>query len=253
MELVPPVGDDLPKAADDLFALSLGEFTRRRNDLAKKLKADGDAKGSAEVAALAKPTLAAWALNQLARKESNLITELIKADETLRNPASRLESREASKVRNEIIKKIVSAASGTLEAQGHSAGPGVTQKITQVLLAVGADEDGAKDLAAGRLQRDLQPGGLGDPSWASGSGAGDQLQPDNRDQLEAQRQRKVLSEEISRLADTAEELRHAAELAEDDVTDARIGLKITQDKSMAAQKKLVQALKVLKRKREELP
>ena len=54
---------------DQLFALPLDEFTAARNELARRLKQDGDAEAAEGVRGLAKPTVAAWAVNQLARRE----------------------------------------------------------------------------------------------------------------------------------------------------------------------------------------
>ncbi|MGI8427075.1 MAG: alanine-zipper protein [Actinomycetota bacterium] len=251
MKLVPPIGDDLPKAADELFALALAEFTTARNDLAKQLKADGDPKASAEVAALAKPSLAAWALNQLARGQSNLIEEMIKADEALRAPKSRAEIREASQVRNEIIRKIVLAASDVLTANGHNAGPAVAQKITQTLLAVGATADASQDLLAGRLQKDLEPGAL-EPSWEQQPGASSGPTPDTSDQVEAQRRRKALSDEVTKLSNTADDLRRKAEEAQDRAINARVDAERAEATAELAEKKADDASEALERKRGEL-
>jgi hypothetical protein len=54
--------------ADDLYALPPGEFTRARDERAKGLRKEGRRDEADEVKALRKPTVAAWALNQLARQ-----------------------------------------------------------------------------------------------------------------------------------------------------------------------------------------
>ena len=54
---------------DELFDLPLDEFTAARNDLAKRLKRDGDEDAAEQVRSLPKPSIAAWAVNQLARRE----------------------------------------------------------------------------------------------------------------------------------------------------------------------------------------
>ena len=50
---------------DALFKLPLAEFTGARNDLAARLKREGRANDSNFVKALAKPSISAWAVNQL--------------------------------------------------------------------------------------------------------------------------------------------------------------------------------------------
>ncbi|MCU1388274.1 MAG: hypothetical protein JWL72_1612, partial [Ilumatobacteraceae bacterium] len=67
------------EAARDLYALPPGDFTASRNQLAKALKADGDAEGAAVVAKLRRPRLAEWALNQLARTEPDVVGRLAAA------------------------------------------------------------------------------------------------------------------------------------------------------------------------------
>ena len=58
---------------DDLFALPPAEFIAARDALAKRLKADGDATRAAEVKALRRPSVAAWAVNQVARRKPELV------------------------------------------------------------------------------------------------------------------------------------------------------------------------------------
>jgi hypothetical protein len=57
---------------DDLYALPLEEFTAARNELARSLKAAGDADEAARVKKLKKPPVSAWAVNQLARDDPGL-------------------------------------------------------------------------------------------------------------------------------------------------------------------------------------
>src|SRR4051812_44776528 len=53
---------------DDLFALDPSEFTAARDRLVAELREAGDKGAAAEVKALRRPTVTAWALNQLARR-----------------------------------------------------------------------------------------------------------------------------------------------------------------------------------------
>ena len=52
---------------DRLYALPREEFTPQRDELAKRLREEGDRDGAAAVKALRKPTIAAWAVNQVQR------------------------------------------------------------------------------------------------------------------------------------------------------------------------------------------
>ncbi len=50
---------------DALHALPLDEFTSARDELACRLRREGDADGGAEVKRLRRPSVAAWALGEL--------------------------------------------------------------------------------------------------------------------------------------------------------------------------------------------
>ena len=59
----------LDREIDRLYALPLDEFTARRNELAKRLKKEGEGEAADEVASLVKPSVPAWTINQLARRQ----------------------------------------------------------------------------------------------------------------------------------------------------------------------------------------
>ena len=61
---------------DELYGLPLDRFTPERNALARELRNLGERERGAEVAALRKPSVAAWAVNQLARTQKRSIGEL---------------------------------------------------------------------------------------------------------------------------------------------------------------------------------
>jgi hypothetical protein len=65
------------------------EFTAARNATAKAAKDAGDARGSAAITALRKPTLAAWLANQLVRADPDGIHDLTELGEQLRAVARR--------------------------------------------------------------------------------------------------------------------------------------------------------------------
>ena len=61
----------LDQEVDRLFELPLEEFTAARNDLAGRLKSEGDAAAAEEVKRLTKPSVAAWTINQLSRQRTD--------------------------------------------------------------------------------------------------------------------------------------------------------------------------------------
>ena len=82
---------DLDAKIDALYALPLGEFTAARNALAKTLKGDPAA---TTVKALAKPSVLAWAINQLYWHDRALFDRVMTAGQALRaGQIARLEGR----------------------------------------------------------------------------------------------------------------------------------------------------------------
>ena len=74
---------------DGLFELPLDEFTRARNELAKRLAKDGEKERADEVRALAKPSAPVWAINQVARREKPTMRSLLDAGAKLRKAQER--------------------------------------------------------------------------------------------------------------------------------------------------------------------
>ncbi|MDQ4005357.1 MAG: hypothetical protein M3135_03525, partial [Actinomycetota bacterium] len=70
--------------ADELYDLRPEEFTAARDGLVRSLKDAGDGDAAAEVKKLRRPTVVAWALNQLVRRHRRRVEELIAAGEALR-------------------------------------------------------------------------------------------------------------------------------------------------------------------------
>ena len=76
---------------DRLYALPLEEFTAARNNLAAALKKEGKAEEADEVKNLRKPSISAWAVNQLARKERMQVRSLVTSADRLRKAQAALE------------------------------------------------------------------------------------------------------------------------------------------------------------------
>src|SRR5262249_12241086 len=74
----------LDDEVDSLFKLPLSEFTDARNNLAAQLKRDGRADDASFVKALAKPSISAWAVNQLHWNHRAAFDRLIAAGQRIR-------------------------------------------------------------------------------------------------------------------------------------------------------------------------
>src|SRR6266508_46216 len=75
---------DLEQATDELYAADLDAFVGERARLAKALREAGQTEESQAFAKLRKPTVAAWVLNQLARRNRREVDLLLDAGHRLR-------------------------------------------------------------------------------------------------------------------------------------------------------------------------
>ena len=165
--------------ADDLYALPPGEFTRARDERAKALRKEGKREEADAVKALRKPTVAAWALNQLARQRSKDVKRLVAAGEELRGAQDELLAGgdrkafqgAAAREREEVAKLSDAAVELVVEA-GERATPSLREKIAETLHAAALDEETAEELRSGRLVREREAiGGFGGMTAAASEGA----------------------------------------------------------------------------------
>jgi hypothetical protein len=153
---------------DRLYSLPLAEFTPERDDLAKRLRKDGDADAAAAVKSLKKPSVAAWAVNQVQRDRPDEVRELIDVTEELHRVHKKLSSagarerlEEAAEMQRKLISSLVRCASQLLEAGGHAASDATLQKVADTLRAAALDEVVREQLAHGRLVKDERAAGFG--------------------------------------------------------------------------------------------
>src|SRR4051794_29313324 len=72
-----------------LYAAPPDAFVAGRTRLAKGLRGAGDRPAAAQVAKLAKPSAAAWALNHVARQDADVVAAWLDAAAALRDASSR--------------------------------------------------------------------------------------------------------------------------------------------------------------------
>ena len=160
----------LEQATRELYGLPPGEFTRARDARVKELRKEGEREAAEAVKALRKPTVAAWALNQLARTRSKDVQRLIAAGEELRSAQEELLGggdrsafQEAAGAERELVAEL-SADATTLASEAGERGGGLREKVAETLHAAALDEETAEELRAGRLIREREAiGGFGAP------------------------------------------------------------------------------------------
>ena len=153
----------------DLYGLPLERFTAQRNALAKELRAAGRRDDAARVTAMRKPSLAAWAVNQLVRTQRRAVAALFDAGDALQRAQSDLLAgrgdpralREASKRERTSVARLLEAARGLLSSEGHELSPAMLERVSDTLHAAALDEHARAEAEDGCLHRELRHVGLG--------------------------------------------------------------------------------------------
>jgi hypothetical protein len=161
--------DDLPPGADELYGLPLEEFVAERGALAKRLRADGDREGATRVAALRKPSVAAWTVNQLVRSRRADVAAFTEAAEALRAAqAALLEGRgsaaglrEAREAERAAVGRLLESARGLFPG-GREPGGATLERVAATLHAAAADETVRDAVLTGRLLAEREASGFGD-------------------------------------------------------------------------------------------
>ncbi len=147
------VGSDADAEIDALYQVPLGEFTAARNALAKARGADG-----ADIKTLEKPTLSAWAVNQLYWQERAIYDALVDAAIAMRQAHVQVISGHsadvaAAEAAHASTRRDAShAARRLVEASGEKATPATIDAIAETLQALPAP-----DTIPGRLTKPLKP------------------------------------------------------------------------------------------------
>jgi len=158
-----PTNDGTVTSADDLYGLDPAAFTAARNALVKRLKASGRRDDADTVAGLRRPAPAAWALNQVARTEPDLVDDALSAGADLRRATDLALGGDASELRDAVAAEraasaaLVSAAAGLLGTGSQQAKPRLAATVRAAIL----DEAVADELRRGVLSTDHDRSGLG--------------------------------------------------------------------------------------------
>jgi hypothetical protein len=156
-------------AIDDLYGLPLDRFVAERTALARELRGAGRREEAGEVAALRKPSVAAWAVNQLVRTQGRAVDQLFEAGDELREAQDGvLAGRgDAGSLRDAVARKRVAVdeltqtARGLLTSQGHELSPTIVDRVSDTLHAAALDDGARVQVRDGRLERELRHVGLG--------------------------------------------------------------------------------------------
>ena len=152
--------DPLLEVADRLYGLSPGDFTAARDAEAKALAAD---KGiAARVKALRKPSIAAWAINLLVRREAEQIDQVLALGESLREAAASMageELRALTRQRRQLTSALATTARDLAREDDVRLTAAVVDQVEGMLTAAMLDPVASR--AVGSLLDDLVAAGAG--------------------------------------------------------------------------------------------
>jgi hypothetical protein len=251
---------DVEEGIDRLYELPPEEFVAARGELAKRLRGEGDAAAAKRVAALKRPTVAAWAVNQAARRRPELVRDLLEAGDRLRQAQRRALSglrgdtlRTAGSDRRAAVDRLLSVAASALEESGRSP-EAHRDAIAASLQAASVDALAAAGVRAGTLERELAaPSGFGEvaglqlvqpappeppPEKAPARPKRRaKLDPAQRRELEAaRRERERYTKEVRAAVRAATKAREAADQAAEDEAEATRTARRLADESTQARR-----------------
>jgi hypothetical protein len=156
------LADRVAAAAAELYGGEPEAFTERRKALAASAKSAGDRDAATAIAALRKPTRAAWVVNRLARADPDAPARLAALSAALRDAERAKDGprlRELSAERGSLIDALTARA---LAAAGIPDPPsGLRDEIMATLTAAFADPATAAEFAAGTLTKAAHWSGFG--------------------------------------------------------------------------------------------
>lgn len=209
---------------DRLYGLPLEEFTSARNALAGELQKAGRKDEAEEVRALKKPSVSAWAVNQLARQHPQEVAGLVKAGDALRKAQRDVlagkkgaDVRAASRAQHELADELVDAARQILPEATQT----TAQRISGTLRAASTDPAAARLLRKGRLGEDVESVGFGPLLHVAPQRKGRPRPQRDRARERAAAQKKRKREAVAEARKEAAAARKAADKAEREAERAR--------------------------------
>jgi len=221
---------ELDTELDRLYGLPLEEFTAARNELATRLRKAGQAEAAERVRALRKPSVAVWAVNQLARRHADEVDDLLEAGKRLRDAQAKAlrgtgadAVREATAAERAALRRLTRLAEGLLAEEGRGTSAATRERVAATLRAAAVDPDAAGLLAAGRLPDEVESSGFAalaamapPPSKTRRRGAAKREPPrPNPGQI------RKLKARVTKLEERAGDLAERADRAEEAAREAR--------------------------------
>lgn len=150
----------LLEIADELYGLGLSQFTPARDARAKELKGTDLA---AQVKALRKPSLAAWVVNLLVRREAGQVEQVLQVGAALREAQagmSATELRALTRQRRQLTAAVTQQARSLASEEGVRVTGQVADQVEATLTAAMVDEGCGRAVRSGLLVSALSATGV---------------------------------------------------------------------------------------------
>ncbi|TCC04181.1 hypothetical protein [Kribbella soli] len=226
---------DFEEAADAVYAAPAADFIATRNELAKQLKAGGDAAASTRLKALRKPTVAAWIANLLARKLPDELDDLLALGDEFREATADLDGerlRDLTPRRHRLLDKLSKEAARLAADEGQKVSPDVGQKLRETLDAALVDPAAGDAVREGRLSSALRHVGFG---VVDENGEPSNVTPLTDERRQAARDRRKAQQAETETAEEEREAAHRKQTEQDEREAAERALaKQTFEEAVAA-------------------
>lgn len=154
------MADELLALADELYALSLPEFTPARDAKSKEHKGTDLAK---QLKALKKPSLAAWVVNLLVRADAEQVEQVLQVGAALREAQESMSGddlRQLTRQRRQLTAAVTTQARRLAREAGQKVTESVADQVEATLTAAMVDEDAGRAVRSGLLVAALSPNGV---------------------------------------------------------------------------------------------
>jgi len=175
-----------------LYRASFESFVSERKRLAGELKAEGDKPGAAQLAKLGRPSISAWAVNQLWWHAREAFDELFETAAELRRG-----KHSASAAHRMALAKLSARAQQLLSEGGHSANDATLRRVTMTLSGLAAAGNFEPD-PPGALSKDRDPPGF--EAFGIASSSDEPEEEEAPAEPEPKQQREVAAPERKRTA-----------------------------------------------------
>lgn len=162
---MPEVSPALTEALQALYAVEPDAFMAARRERVAAARAGGDRESATEIGKLRKPTVAAWAMNLLARQAPEVVEDLVALGARMRAAQARLDAATLTALRperDEAVRRFVAAATDLAQGSGRTLAPAALEDVRATAVAALADEGASTAVSSGQLTRALSYSGFGE-------------------------------------------------------------------------------------------